>query len=319
MSRRKFDSCVEKKVSMSFPVPIALIVFNRPELVKALVESLRILAPEVVYVISDGPRMNSEGKCLGDEANVLKVRKVIDDEVDWSCAVHKIYRPSNLGCGFSPAQGISEVLAKEEKLIVLEEDCIADPTFFPFCEELLQRYANDERVMTISGSRFYPARKEMRASYHFSKFQHIWGWATWRRAWEKMDYSMQRYKDFVTTDCLGKYLGSRISGSYWRRNYQTILDGRTDVWDYQWQLACWANKGLCIQPKVNLINNVGVLSGGTHSSGSTHHQSLKPNSIEFPLRHPDAVFADEKYDRRVRDHFFSEGKLRDLIKFVIKG
>ena len=264
-----------------------------------------------VWLVVDGGRTAEEQKEC--ETVVSAYQQLLGDRIE-----KVLLRDQNLGCGSGPFEAISWAFQFTEKLIILEDDCIPDQSFFLFCDELLERYQNEERVMTISGSRFFaePTSKE---SYHFSKFQHIWGWATWKRAWKKMDYSMRQYADKVNTDWLGAYLGSKVAGSYWRRNFQTILDGRTDVWDYQWQLACWANKGLCIQPRENLISNIGVDSGGTHSNQSTHHRSISRGVMEFPLTHPKEFEPDTNYDKKIYNNFFTEGFFTDWLKYIIKG
>lgn len=291
--------------------PILLIAFANLDRVDAW-RSLAKNFSNPIWLVVDGGRNQDE-------------QEICEDVVEQYCEIFGaklekvILREVNFGCGRGPYEAINWAFEHTDRLIILEDDCIPDPSFFPYCEEMLDRYENDDRVMTVSGSRFYEEPTPTDASYQFSKFQHIWGWATWKRAWEKMDYSMNSYAGKVDTKWLGSYLGSKRAGAYWRRNFQTVLDGRSDVWDYQWQLACWANQGLCIQPKENLISNIGVDTGGTHSDTSTHHRSTRLGTVQFPLVHPEVVAVDETLDQKIRDEFFSEGKLKDWAKYLLKG
>ena len=160
-----------------FDVPIALVIFNRPDMARGLVHRLRMVRPSRLYVIADGPRPNR-----GGEAELVSATRAALDDIDWPCQVSKIFSEENLGCGLRIQSGISAVLREEEQLIVLEDDCRPNRSFFAYTAELLQRYEQDRRVMAISGTCFHQ-QVPSGQSYYFSRYAHCWGWATWRRAW----------------------------------------------------------------------------------------------------------------------------------------
>ncbi|MCW5549112.1 MAG: hypothetical protein KIT44_09130, partial [Opitutaceae bacterium] len=159
--------------------PVALLVFNRPELTMRLLSVIRSVRPAKLYVVADGPRVNHPGDAAACEA----VRELIRTQVDWPCELHKDYATSNLGCGRRVSSGIDWVLGRENEAVFLEDDCVPHPTFFRFCTELLERYRDNERVAQICGSRIIAEQPGQSASYSFSRYGPVWGWATWRRAW----------------------------------------------------------------------------------------------------------------------------------------
>lgn len=167
--------------------PIALIIFNRPDLTIRVFSKIARAKPKTLFVIADGPRSDHPG----DIKKCAEARSIIES-VDWDCTVHKNYSDINLGCGRRLASGISWVFEKVEEAIILEDDCLPHPTFFRFCKELLERYRDDERIMQINGQNFQ--HKSMRTSYSylFSYSNNCWGWATWRRAWQHFDMEMRR-------------------------------------------------------------------------------------------------------------------------------
>src|SRR6185436_19386626 len=170
-------------------VPVALIIFNRPDLTARVFEAIRQAQPRQLFVIADGPR-NPDDERLCNEA-----RQVVA-HVDWKCDVRTDFSQTNLGCGRRPASGIDWVFSQVAEAIILEDDCIPAPSFFHFCERLLEHYRNDTRVMHISGNNYLPAdkrsseREAQSRSYYFSKYTFSCGWATWRRAWKHYDSAL---------------------------------------------------------------------------------------------------------------------------------
>ena len=169
--------------------PVVLIVFNRPEVTKIVFERIRQARPGLLMLVADGPRERRQG-----EPDACRQVRQIVEHVDWPCEVLKNYSDTNMGCGARVASGIDWVFQHVEQAVILEDDCLPDPTFFRFCEELLDRYRYEERVMQISGSNFLFGRRAVEVSYYFSRYPLCWGWATWRRAWRHFDFNMQTWK-----------------------------------------------------------------------------------------------------------------------------
>jgi hypothetical protein len=237
-------------------VPVALFVFNRPALTRAVFNEIRRFAPTTLLVVADGPRDESE-KHLCEEARAI-VR-----EIDWPCRLLKNFSSQNLGCKNRMASGLQWVFEQVEEAIILEDDCLPDPTFFSFCSHLLVCYRDDPRVMHISGSCFLmqPCTDK---SYWFSRHSDIWGWATWRRAFRHYDVSMSSWP---VSSRLRRLLIWRnpIERNYWTRRFDDAHAGRIDTWDYQWHWNVYERNGRVIVPRTNLITNLGFGAFATHT------------------------------------------------------
>jgi hypothetical protein len=278
--------------------PVCLIIFRRPKHTRQLLQALSVVQPGRLFVVADGPRVGHPD----DEQACRETRDLID-QIDWPCDVIKNYSDVNLGCGQRPSSGISWLFEQVEEAIILEDDCIPDPTFFRFCEQLLSKYRNDPSVMQISGSTYHRQVLPISSSYFFSRAPGCWGWATWKRAWTHYDASVQAWPRVKSGDLLKKCLGSPDQS----REYEKALDhayatrGSCSHWDYQWGLACFLNSGLSIFPKYNLVCNVGFDEGATHTLDSASRVAYNPSqAMRFPLVHPGKVAANRKMERYYR-------------------
>jgi hypothetical protein len=276
--------------------PVALLIFNRPEKTQQLVAEIAKAKPQKLFVIADGPRpMHPE-----DVAACAAARAVID-HVEWECEVVKQYSEVNLGCGRRPATGISWVFAQVDRAIILEDDCVPHPSFFRFCDELLEKYRDDNRIMQISGSNFQFDRLHSPYSYYFTNLNPTWGWATWRRAWQHYDIAANIWPAFRKTSCVQDIVKNTRAASYWESMFDLAYErrGEIDFWDYQWTLACWAQNGLSIIPSVNLVSNIGFGKDATHTFSSERDKRayLPSRAISFPLEHPPFVIPNQEADR----------------------
>ncbi len=265
--------------------PVALFIFNRPDLTKRVLDVVRQVAPKKLFVVADGPRPNR-----ADDIEKCQAARAIIERIDWPCDLFTNYSDKNLGCGARPATGIGWVFENVEQAIILEDDCLPDSTFFPFCEQLLKKYRDDERVMHIGGSNFLFSRMRVEDSYYFSRYPLCWGWATWRRAWEHFDFEMREWPSLRQRKWLDQYLDDRRASWHWSRLFEYVYErGQSHIWDYQWILSCWRRGGLCITPKVNLVSNVGYGKEGTHTRRRSRFAEVPCEAIDFPLRHPETV------------------------------
>lgn len=274
--------------------PVLFLVFNRPDSTRRVFSAIRAARPKRLYVAADGPRSDRQT----DREKVAEVREIAT-AVDWDCELKTLFRSNNLGCGRAPSQGITWFLQNEEMGIILEDDCLPHTDFWSLCDELLQRYRDDQRVMAIAGSNFSKNRRCTSDSYYFSRHYHFWGWATWARAWRHFDYDMRlwpavKQADLVESLCMGE----QEVANYWRRKWDQVSQGLIDAWDYQWTFTCWLHNGLQIIPAVNLVSNIGFDHQATHTTNSNSACAALPtHPIGSPLTHPPVVLRNMRADQ----------------------
>ena len=273
--------------------PVVLTIFNRPAFTELVFRAIAQARPRRLFVLADGPRTPDEA------ALCAQTRAVI--QVDWPCNLTMDVSEVNLGCRYRCAGGFDMVFAQTETAIVLDDDCVPDPTFFRFCEEMLVRYRDDERVMSITGSNYLGrwARGWRRPSYYFSYFGSPWGWASWRRAWKHYDVTMKVWGHPTTKGRIRDVLADEETYPFQARRFDLIYGDPTNrhSWDIPWSLAKMLHGGLTVVPAVNLIRNIGC--DGGNSIPPTHPVANLPTSpIAFPLRHPRTVAVDRRYDRQ---------------------
>ncbi len=241
--------------------PVALIIFNRPETTAKVFEAIRRARPPLLFVAADGPRPDRP-----DDAEKCAAARAIIEKVDWPCEVLTRFSDTNQGCGLGEAAGFGWVFDHVPEAIFLEDDCLPHPSFFRFCQELLERYRDDQRVMHISGANLLLGRAVQSDSYHYSRYPFCWGWASWRRAWRHYDLKIKCLPQVIEAGWLKQILGEGQALRYWIENFQSVhnLD-QPHTWDYQWILACWIQDGLSIIPGVNLVTNIGFGDEATHT------------------------------------------------------
>lgn len=273
--------------------PVVLLVFNRPHLTEQVFERVRQAKPSKLFIVADAPRSNRP-----DEAEKSEAVRAIFDRVDWDCIVYKNYAETNLGCKRRIASGLDWVFEQVEEAIILEDDCLPDPSFFSFCESLLEHYRDDSRVMMISGNNFQFDRPRSQYDYYFSRYTLIWGWATWRRAWQKYDGKMQQWNQYRDRNWLETVLDDRQGIRYWTELFNSVEQGEMDTWDVAWTYTCWTQNGLSIVPSTNLVTNIGFdpLANNTTQTNSPF-DNTPTQPIHPPLRHPPLIIRDVEADR----------------------
>ncbi len=302
--------------------PVAMIIFNRPETTQKVFEAVRQARPSKLFLIADAPRPNR----LDDQEKCAATRAIVE-QVDWPCEVYKNYAESNLGCGLRPATGIDWVFQNTEEAIILEDDCLPDPTFFQYCDELLAYYRHEPRIMTVCGLNVQFGRRRTQDSYYFSHFNHCWGWASWRRAWQKFDYKMHLWPEVRDGGWLMDLLGDEYAVKVWTDAFDvTYADKLNGCWDFQWIFAMWMHGGLATLPNVNLIANIGIgkNAGGTHTIEDSEYSSMTTEAMDFPLKHPRFVIRDRRADDFTQNTYFDykpgfTKKVRNKLRKLIKG
>ena len=270
--------------------PVLFLIFNRPDTTQKVFDEIRKAQPAKLFVAADGPRMDRPA----DYELCRKTREIIQ-QVDWDCSVSTLFRNENLGCKRGVSSAIDWFFSRVEEGIILEDDCVPDQSFFSFCQELLERYRDDERVMMISGTNYLFNRVEMPESYFFSKYYPIWGWATWKRAWSYYDITMSDWPQYDSKHFLENiYCHAKIIGLF-KSMFQDVYANRIDTWDIQWVYASVINHGLAICPKYNLISNIGISGTHVENLGRFHYMPVKALEITT-LCHPRHVSPDTELD-----------------------
>lgn len=299
---------------ISFSTAIVFFIHNRPELTQKVFKAITSVKPSKLFIIADGPRQHRTG-----ESEKCELARSVIQSVNWPCELYKNYSDINLGCNQRISSGLDWVFSQVEEAIILEDDCLPHPTFFQFCNELLAQYRDDNRVLTISGDNFQFGRQRTNYSYYFSRYNHCWGWATWRRAWNLYDIEMQRWPEVRDNHWLSDWLDDPLAVLYWSRKFQSVYENRIDTWDFRWTFACWIQSGLSILPNVNLVSNIGFDDGGTHNRYRKNpYANLPTEALSFPLRHPPFVIRDRQADRFTQANQFGllargQRKIRQLL------
>lgn len=299
---------------MSFSTPVGFLIFNRPDLTQQVFSSIANIKPKQLFVIADGPRADR----LGEAEKCEQAREIIE-KVNWDCEVKTNFSEVNLGCGRREATGFDWVFSQVEEAIFLEDDTFPAPSFFTFCQSLLEYYRDDERVMHINGDNSVNQRRSQ-YSYYFSKYIHGWGWASWRRAWQHYDYSMKSWPDFKSKDFLQFICHDPYEQKYWTEMFdQMHADPQViDTWDFQWQYACWSQNGLVVAPNENLISNLGFNRlDAAHTVGDSPRSNL-PTGDLWELDHPPFIIQNQIADDHSFDYIFGGLEMREQDKFLAR-
>jgi hypothetical protein len=299
-----------------FQTPILFLIFNREDTTRQVFEAIRRQKPKYLFVAADGPR-----KDRPDEAEKCRRVREIATQIDWHCCLKTLFREENLGCKTAVSEAITWFFDNVEQGIILEDDCLPDPSFFPFCEELLERYKDDAQIGHISGNCFFPEYVDKQYSYNFSSFAHIWGWATWRRVWQNYDVNFsfwEKYKnDKKMRNSIFNNLREKI---YFSSFISDAISGRHHIntWDTQYFFTLRVQKQLSVYPTVNLVANIGLNSeNATHTSAKNEKFVLPLSSVSFPLKHPQNIARNKALDEQtVKKNFFS---WKRLVRYLIKN
>ena len=298
MQRDGLPSAAAHAVSLMHAPAVLLLVFNRPAVAGRLLEAVRAARPEQMFIAADGPRRDRPS----DVALCASTRDVFT-HIDWPCQVQTLYRDTNLGLMRAVISAITWFFDHVEAGVVLEDDCLPAPDFFRFAGELLEHYRDDARVMHISGLNMAPETAFSPYSYFFTEVGHVWGWATWRRAWRLYDVTMadwprMRSKFGLTAPPLRRALGRKFASAYADRKI---------TWSRVWYYTLFRHGGLAIVPSANLIENVGFGGDATHTTGDWHPLRRPVSAqIAFPLNHPQDRTTNVRYSQLLaRYHYGS--------------
>lgn len=276
----------------SLSVPIAFIVFNRPDHTLKSFKKIKAQKPKKLFLIADGPR----SKNTLDDQKCKEVKKIID-KVDWECQVYKNYAKKNMGCKARVVSGLDWLFSHVDKAIIIEDDCVADNDFFLFCENLLYKYEFSNEVMIISGNNFHKDISLPRSSYYFSKYPHVWGWATWRKAWNLYDPNIDFWKNWKKTKSWQDFIPNLEERLYWERVFDMTSNKEIDTWDYQLTAISFLHNWLIATPSVNLVSNIGFGSEATHTFHKNSHAEVPIQKMDIKkITHPKTTEANKFLD-----------------------
>jgi hypothetical protein len=282
---------------MSLSTPVAFIIFNRPDLTEMVFKAIAQVKPKKLLIIADGPRFPEEAeKCQ-------KTRSIIN-KVNWDCEVLTNYSEKNLTSPIRCSSGIDWVFSQVEEAIILEDDCVPTRSFFYFCQTLLEYYRNDKRIMHISGNNFQNSNNTTPYSYYFSKYPHVWGWASWRRAWTKFDFQMKTWPKFKEERMMEFICEDLYERKYWTSIFDKCVFHSDPHWDYAWTYASWRQNGLSILPNSNLVSNIGFRSDATRTKLKESPLSKLPTTDIWEIEHPPFIVRHKEADSYTFDYVF---------------
>jgi hypothetical protein len=297
---------------------VLFVIFNKIEETIQVFEAIKNAKPAKLYLASDGARIKKDG----EKEKVEYLRKYVSENIDWDCEVKHRFSEINQGCGRGVSNAVTWFFENEEMGIILEDDCLPCPDFFRFCDELLVKYKDDERISVIAGTnQFAKYREEKSDEYFFSRFTYIWGWATYRRVWKDYDYALSflpqlekkiSYKKLLRP--LRNHQVKKMRRKF-RKTYKTQGE-RFRTWDYQLLCLNLMKEQFCIIPKANLISNIGFGENATHTHNADSVDSKIPaGKLSFPLKEPDSF---EENSQFTQDYYDSIMPKRTLIETIVK-
>jgi hypothetical protein len=275
-----------------FDTPILFIIFNRIDTAQQVFNTIRQQKPKYLYVAADGPRKNVPG-----ELEKCRQTREIIQQVDWDCELKTLFRDENLGCGKSVSSSITWFFEQVEQGIILEDDCLPHPDFFLYCQELLEKYKDNEQIMFIGGSNFQGGIKRGNASFYFSAFNHVWGWASWKTSWKKYRFDLSTISQQQYEEAIRHYFSDVSIIRHWKHILKLSKKLSLDTWDYQYAFSIWLNKGLSIIPNENLVSNIGFKKDSLHTSKVIDGLANVPTLPILPLKYPDSIEQNKEADR----------------------
>ncbi|HAR62639.1 MAG: nucleotide-diphospho-sugar transferase [Candidatus Margulisiibacteriota bacterium] len=276
---------------MIFKTPILFIIFNRPDTTQVVFDEIKKVKPERLFIAADGPRADKE------ENEKCQMTRDIIKQVNWDCDIHTLFREKNVGCKRAVSSAIDWFFENVEEGIILEDDCVPSQSFFMFCNQLLEHYRHDKRVMMISGDNFQNGVQRGNATYYFSRIAHIWGWATWRRAWHLYDANLKTFPDFLASNQISNVYSEPEIKEYWINCLSAVSSNKINTWDYQWGYTLLMNNGLSIMPNINLISNIGFGADATHVTNSNSELSnMNKYELSEKIIHPMFTLPNKEAD-----------------------
>ena len=298
-----------------FKTPILILVYNRSKNLNKLINLLRKIRAKNIYVSFDGPKKNQTDidKCNNVKKNI--------ENIDWKCNLYKNFLNTNNGCKLGVSKGLEWFFSKVDRGIIIEDDCKPSQDFFIFSEWALIKYKKKNKIGGITGNNFLKNKINITETFYYSKYAHCWGWATWRRTWEKYDKDIKFWKRYKSSKSWNNYFSHNIEKRYWEKIFNNVYNKMLDSWAYPWMLGIWKNNQLIITPKKNLVLNVGFSRDATHTNSRFHNFQYKTFKIKKPYYAPKKIEVNKIADNYVfKNHYKGINylwpyRMKYLIKF----
>lgn len=283
-------------------IAVLMLFFNRPGTFSQVFDAVRKARPSQLFLYQDGARD------AGDQAGIEACRRIAADEnIDWQCDVHRNYQTRNYGCDPSGFKSQQWAFSMADKVMVLEDDVVPSPTFFPFCKEMLDRYEKDPRITMVAGFNTDEITPDVPYDYFFTSVFSIWGWASWKRVFDQWDSSYSLMHD----DFNRRQLAALVKERKYRQDFMKMYTDHAASGKAYFESIFWTsmlvNHGLAIMPAKNMINNVGATADSTHFSALKTMPSrlrriftMKRFDVSFPLKHPKYIMENIAF----KDHFY---------------
>ena len=295
-------------------VAVLVIFFARDKQLEKVFNEIKKARPSRLYLYQDGARPGNEKDIVG----INKCRSIVSDEqIDWECEVRRFYQVENKGC--DPSEFIAQkwMFETEDMGIVIEDDDVPSQSFFTFCKELLERYKDDPRINMICGMNNTGVTKSAKESYFFTKKGSICGWASWRRVldtwdgkytWLDDENKLKKIRSQLSQEDFNHFIKSASKHKETGREFYESINAA----------AMFLNERVNIVTKYNMISNIGVDAGATHSVSdikllpkrTQRIFNMKTYEIDFPLVHPDKIIFNSEYERKMKTNKFQKFFMR---------
>lgn len=289
---------------MLFKVPVLFISYKRYRTASLVFDEIKKIKPKRLYFASNYPENKKE------EKNVKKVQGLLE-KINWKCKVTKIFHKKHLPVSKSIPKAINFFFQNEIEGIILEDDCLPSIDFFYYCERMLKKYRTNKKINSICGSRFIRNNKKI----YLSKYNHAWGWATWRRSWKNFDPKIKFWNNWKKTKIWDEIHSSKVEKKYWSTIFDLTHKGKINTWDYAWTACSWYNRQLSVIPPVNLINNIGFGPDATWTIQSKNKKIKKFKSLEKKYDFNNIIY-NLNYDKKVFETHFNKNNQASSLKII---
>ena len=294
--------------NVPYATPVLFLVFNRPDTTRKVLEAIRNARPQKLFVAADGPRDDHPR----DAERCAEVLQIIEGAVDWECDVRYLKREKNLGCRIAVSAAISWFFQNVGEGVILEDDCLPVPQFFGFCSSLLAHFRDVPRVAHIGGFNCQNGRARGAGSYYFSRYFHVWGWASWRRAWDGYDVDMRDYPEFLASGALENLFERKSVRAFWKDIFDATAAGHVNAWDYQWAYRNFKDDRLAVIPNSSMIENIGFGENATHTSTRVRQDPVVDRAAPEEVTHPQFILPSRAADDFTYRHHLGLGRYHDL-------
>jgi hypothetical protein len=296
-----------------FNTPIVLICFNRPLETEKVFSKIKSIKPKKLFLIMDGPKKN----CNDDAINCIQVKNIIT-KIAWNCKVYKNFSKKNLGLKKRIVTGLNWVFNRTNSAIILEDDCLPSNDFFNYCEKLLIYYKKNNLVKFITGNNFQRSKLNIKADYYFSKYSHIWGWATWKNTWKLYCDNNKIWDKYLDSKDFRKICPNYLERRYWKSMFNEVKNDHLKSWSIYLLFSIWRSGGLTATPNINLVKNLGFNKRATNTKTGKIEYNKKIQNIGKDLKHPKEISHNFSADNYVFENVYNQSLKKKITNYFNK-